>query len=224
VILHDKVFDPSIVPAPFQHQRCMTGLRATDQDAGRTFAIVSDPIRPGAIGRAKLLGVFSVKVAINSLGDTTAGPATAEVLRDRDRYRMASGSGAATLLWVQPEEDRDERELTAAEQSGLSPDEIAFEKKKFAWCYVQIGASGASIVPGVIVTESAVGAADNFEDNRYWVELGACADTGDAPLAFTGNGTVVEATNIHENTTGWHGLRAGTQVALLRVGAGYLIL
>jgi len=86
------------------------------------------------------------------------------------------------------------------------------------------GNGGAALLSGVIVTESAPGEADNFEDNRYWVELGTCSDTGAAPLSFTGNGTVVEATNVHEQTTGWHGLRAGTQVALLRVGAGYLIL
>lgn len=88
----------------------------------------------------------------------------------------------------------------------------------------QTSSSGGAVLHGRIAKESAEGEDDNYTDNRYHVQLGNYADDGDAPLTFVANGTTVTATNAHENTTGWHALRVGTEVTLVAVTGGYKII
>jgi hypothetical protein len=78
---------------------------------------------------------------------------------------------------------------------------------------------------GVIVAESSAGAADDYTDERYWVQLSDVANTGALDEAVTladATGVmdrVVTVTNYAEVADGTHNLPAGTPV-IIRTARG----
>jgi len=86
----------------FQNRVAFKGVVPT-ADHGGSFAVLLEPLAPGAVGRACLDGVCAARV---EMADETHGFAeAAEGVADRLR---SIASGTARLLWVQPVAERDD--------------------------------------------------------------------------------------------------------------------
>lgn len=131
----------------FTNRQAVIGTTPVAASRGR-FAILQEPIREDAVGLALAVGMSIARVELPSPNNVDADwadvkPAATDVL-------LASGAGAARILWVEPFADR----------------EAGFES--LPWCIVRLGAGGD---PGmqfaVKVTEDG-GVAGSVSTNCTW--------------------------------------------------------
>lgn len=100
--IQGPIITPTDNADEFANRVALSGDVPSTTHAGR-FVVLLEPLRDGAIGRACIDGVCVVQVEMadeeHGFADVKVGDAS--VLE-------SSSSGTAQLLWVQPEEDRDD--------------------------------------------------------------------------------------------------------------------
>jgi hypothetical protein len=90
------LIDPADNLDEFQHRVALAGVAPTAADHLGRFAILAEPLRDNAIGRAWVSGVFPARVNVTDEGHRFADVA------DGDATQLASAdAGVAQILWAQ---------------------------------------------------------------------------------------------------------------------------
>lgn len=122
--INDVLIDPSDNETEFTNRVAVAGVTPTADHVGR-FVVLLEPIKSGSIGRAYVDGVCVARVEMidesHTYADIEAGTAA---------QLVSSTFGSVRLLWVQPEEDRDD----------------------IAWCIVRLSSPGGSGISIMRVT------------------------------------------------------------------------
>lgn len=101
----------------FKSRIALRGTTPTTATHAGKFAILAEPLIDDAIGRAHIAGVTIARVRMVNEAHTAAD------VDDGETAQLASGeSGAVSLLWVEPVDDRDDPEI--------------------AWCIIRFGGGG----------------------------------------------------------------------------------
>ncbi len=102
------IFEPSDNLDEFKSRVAVSGVAPVDDRRGR-FAILLEPMADGAMGKACILGSCVTRVEMLDESHTFA-----DTVDGRMDALVSGSSGAAQLLWVQPEAQRDVPEIAWA--------------------------------------------------------------------------------------------------------------
>ncbi|HNQ22494.1 MAG TPA: hypothetical protein PKK06_05310 [Phycisphaerae bacterium] len=125
--LAGPLIDPTDNLEEFQNRVAMSGVVPADGHRGR-FVVLLEPAAAGDIVRACVSGACVVRVEMQSNDDDYA-----DIEPDETRWLLSGGAGLAQLLWVQPEEQRDDPDV--------------------AWAVARLGGGASTGLEFVIVRE-----------------------------------------------------------------------
>lgn len=102
VALGAPITTPTVRLAGFQGRQALSGTTPVAASRGK-FAVLLEPIRVGAVGRALVSGCTPTILLVPAPVDA---PVDFADVRSGQKFLSASPSGAARVLWLQPEADR----------------------------------------------------------------------------------------------------------------------
>ena len=137
VAVRDPVTTRATREASFLNQGSMIGTIPSFADRGK-LAILQEPVRDGAIGRAVATGLTVAKVKV--LAPVSAPDLWADVDENQTAHLLGAPKGCAEILWMEPQAERAD--------------------PLFAWCVVRMGpAAGESFNVKLEIDGGAAGSA-----------------------------------------------------------------
>lgn len=200
-----SVVRPKFALGEFQNRIAVEGVEPSNAGAARgRFVIMTEPVRPGAIGWGMIRGETICRV--NMVDESHLYATVGDGVYDR---LVSSGSGAAQLLFVEKPTDRDRPEDNE-DPDFVEPDEI----QPRAWAIVNLGGVAVGSRFAAVIVCLGPDGEPQPDDNQYWVQdLRVLAGVpGDPAEPTSGTGGIVLATNFGESGTHTHALHVGEVV------------